>query len=85
MESVMSTSLGTSTTVEDRPQARRSGLVVTMKTWWLAYLTRRMKRAAIIQPHAMSDRELHDIGLTRSRIVQAVRGELDHRPFIRQY
>jgi uncharacterized protein YjiS (DUF1127 family) len=50
----------------------------------MSYLTRRIERAAMIQLHRMSDRELQDIGLTRSQIERAVRGELDHQPFARQ-
>jgi uncharacterized protein YjiS (DUF1127 family) len=41
----------------------------------MAYLTRRMERAAIMQLRALSDRVLLDIGLTRSQIEQAVQGE----------
>jgi uncharacterized protein YjiS (DUF1127 family) len=85
MEMVMSTTFGTPTTVGNRHQARHSGLIATVKAWWVAYLTRRLERASIIQLHAMSDRELKDIGLTRSQIERAVRGELDHRPFTRHY
>jgi uncharacterized protein YjiS (DUF1127 family) len=85
MEKVMSTTFGTPTTREDRRQARSGGLVAVMKKWWSVYLTRRIERTAIIQLHAMSDRELQDIGLTRSRIERAVSGERDHRPFTRHY
>jgi hypothetical protein len=43
---------------------------------------RRIEQAAFIQLHAMSDRELQDIGLARFQIEEAVRGELDHQPFM---
>ena len=79
----MSMIFGTSTTVRNQSQARDGGLLAAVKTWWVAYFTRRMERAAIIQLHAMSDRELEDIGLTRSQINHAVRGELNHRPITR--
>jgi uncharacterized protein YjiS (DUF1127 family) len=46
---------------------------------WTAFLTRRIERAAMSELRAMNDRELKDIGLTRSEIVLAVRGERDHR------
>jgi uncharacterized protein YjiS (DUF1127 family) len=82
MEMVMSSTFGMPAAVGDR---RTSGLVGTVKAWWLAYLTRRMERAASIQLHAMSDQELQDIGLTRSQIDCAVRGELDQRPFAHHY
>jgi uncharacterized protein YjiS (DUF1127 family) len=52
-----------------------SALIATLKTWWMAYLTRRIERVAIVQLEAMSDRELEDIGLTRSQIEWAVRAE----------
>ena len=79
----MSMTFGTPTAVRNQCQARDSGLVAAVKTWWAAYLIHRMERAAIIQLHAMSDRDLEDIGLTRSQINRAVRGEPDHRPINR--
>jgi uncharacterized protein YjiS (DUF1127 family) len=85
MEMIMSATFGTPATVGDRRKARGSGVIATVKTWWMAYLTRRSERAAIMQLHAMSDRELQDIGLKRSQIERAVRGEVDPRPLIRPY
>jgi uncharacterized protein YjiS (DUF1127 family) len=57
--------------------AARSGspLLATLRACWMAYLTRRIERVAIVQLEAMSDRELEDIGLTRSQIEWAVRAE----------
>jgi uncharacterized protein YjiS (DUF1127 family) len=52
-----------------------SALITTVKTWWMAYLTRRIERVAIAQLEAMSDRQLEDIGLTHSEIEWTVRGE----------
>ena len=75
MELIMSTTFYTSTTI--RVRSRGSVLIATVKKWWMSYLTRRIERAAIIQLHLMSERELRDIGLTRSQIERAVRGELD--------
>ena len=46
-----------------------------MKALLLAYMTWRVQQAAIRQLASMSDRELEDIGLTRSRIAFAVTGE----------
>jgi uncharacterized protein YjiS (DUF1127 family) len=46
-------------------------LVASLKGWWPAYQTRR----ADAQLWSMSDRELRDIGLTRSEITGAVQGE----------
>ena len=79
----MSTTFYTPATI--RVRSRGSGLIATVKTWWTSYLTRRIGRAAIIQLHGMSDRELQDMGLTRCQIERVVREELDHRPFTRHY
>jgi uncharacterized protein YjiS (DUF1127 family) len=58
-----------------RTRLRVSRLIATVKAWWMAYLTRRIERAAIMQLRALSDRVLLDIGLTRSQIEEAVKGE----------
>ena len=47
-------------------------LVGALERWLLDYMTRRMEREAIAALSAMSDRELKDIGLTRSEIMGAV-------------
>ena len=75
MELIMSTTFYTPATIRVRSRGR--GLIASVETWWMSYLTRRIERAAIIQLHGMSERELQDIGLTRSQIERAVRGELD--------
>ena len=54
-------------------------LIATAKTWWMAYLTRRIERVLILQLEAMSNRELEDIGLTRSQIEWVVRGAYPER------
>jgi uncharacterized protein YjiS (DUF1127 family) len=46
-----------------------------LKRWWVAYLTWRIERAATIRLWSLSDLELKDMGLTRSNITGAVRGE----------
>jgi uncharacterized protein YjiS (DUF1127 family) len=53
--------------------ARRLG--ATLERWLLAYMTWRLERAAIAQLWSMSDRELKDMGLNRSGILAAVRGD----------
>jgi uncharacterized protein YjiS (DUF1127 family) len=83
MELIMSTTFDTPAPV--RVRSRGSGLIATVKTWWMSYLTRQIERAAIIQLDGMSDLELQDIGLTRRQIERAVRDALDHRPFTRHY
>jgi uncharacterized protein YjiS (DUF1127 family) len=47
-------------------------LVATLERWLIAYMTWRLEQAAIAQLSAMSDRQLKDIGLTRSEIPNAV-------------
>jgi len=79
---IMSTTFGAPAAAGERLRTRANGLVTTVKLWWVAYLTRRMERVAIMQLHTMSERELRDIGLTRFQIEQAVRGEFSHWPFI---
>jgi uncharacterized protein YjiS (DUF1127 family) len=51
------------------------GLVATLKRAWVAYVTWRLERAAIVRLSAMSDHALKDIGLTRSGIPGAVMDE----------
>jgi hypothetical protein len=81
MELIMSTIY---TPATSRVRSRGSDLIATVETWWMRYLTRRIERAAIIQLHAVSGRELQDIDPTLSQIERAVRRELDHQPFARQ-
>jgi len=50
-------------------------LCATMKRWWVDYMTWRIEQAAIAPLWSMSDRELKDMGLTRSEVTNAVRGE----------
>jgi uncharacterized protein YjiS (DUF1127 family) len=46
---------------------------------WRAYWQRRARLATVHLLHALDDRTLHDMGLTRSTIPAAVAGEL-YRP-----
>ena len=52
--------------------SRVGGLAASLKQWWIAYINRRIERAAIAELWSMSDMELKDIGLTRSGITNAV-------------
>src|SRR5262245_54645394 len=62
------------------------GLSANLKRWWVAYMTWRIERAAIDRLCSMSDRTLKDIGLTRSGIPGAVKGERSvDRVFNRYY
>ena len=55
-------------------RSRLSELVAPWKRWRSAYKTWRLERAAITQLSSLSDRQLKDIGLNRSEIIDAVRG-----------
>jgi uncharacterized protein YjiS (DUF1127 family) len=75
MEMIMSAMFGW----RDSPQGMAgepwiNRLLAVTKRWWVAYITWRIKRAAIAQLCSMGDRELKDIGLTRSDITCAVSG-----------
>jgi uncharacterized protein YjiS (DUF1127 family) len=48
-------------------------LAVTVKWWWVGYMIWRIEQAAIAQLCSLSDRELKDIGITRSEILSAVK------------
>ena len=50
-----------------------------LKSWWVAYITWRRERLAIRQLRFMSDRELEDIGVSRSTIEFAVKTGPHHR------
>jgi uncharacterized protein YjiS (DUF1127 family) len=76
MEIIMSTIFSMRASAQGTAgQSRVSGLLAIAKRWWVAYITWRIKRAAIAQLCSMSDRELKDIGLARSDITCAMRGE----------
>ena len=64
-------------------QSSISAVIATLQRWWVAYLTWRLEQAAISQLSAFSDRELKDMGLNRSGIPAAVRGEAPWR--LRRY
>ena len=60
-------------------------LVATLKGRWASYQTRRAEQAAIAELWSMSDRELRDIGLTRSEITGAVKYRAVRREISRCY
>jgi uncharacterized protein YjiS (DUF1127 family) len=66
-------------------QSWAGGLVAILERWFAACLTWRMERAAIAQLWSMSDRELKDIGLIRSEINGAVKGETVRDRAINRY
>jgi uncharacterized protein YjiS (DUF1127 family) len=56
---------------------RAWGLDIVLKRLWAAYRRRRAEQVAIARLNAMSDRQLRDIGISRSQIEFAVKGDLD--------
>jgi uncharacterized protein YjiS (DUF1127 family) len=57
-------------------------LAASLRRCRAAYLTWRRQQAAIAQLWSMSDTQLRDIGLTRTEIIGAVKGEaVRYRPF----
>jgi uncharacterized protein YjiS (DUF1127 family) len=56
-----------------------SGLAATLKRWLVAFITWRLEQAVIDQLWSMSDRDLKDIGITRSEIRAAVEGGMARR------
>ena len=50
-------------------------LAAAPKRLWAAIITLRVQQAAVIRLRSMTDRELEDIGLSRSQIEGAVMGE----------
>jgi uncharacterized protein YjiS (DUF1127 family) len=80
METIMSImSSATTSTQGISRQSRTGALLATLQRWWVAYITWRLEQAAIARLCSMSDRELRDIGITRSGIPNAVmvRAEFD--------
>ena len=84
-ETIMSTITGT--------RAHRSAafeflarMAGALKHAWEAYHSWRIREATIAYLRSMSDRQLEDIGLTRSQIDYAVRGALNsHRDIDRDW
>lgn len=63
-----------------------SQLIARLQSWWVAYLEWRIQREAMLQLEALSDRELHDIGVRRCEIEGIVKiGAARQRAFSRHY
>ena len=74
---IMSTISGAHATARFKArQSRADRLAAAVGRMWTAYITWRLEQAVINQLGSMSDRDLKDIGLTRSEIVSAVKGDL---------
>ena len=58
-----------STTARLQSVATQPGqLIARLQSWWVAYLDWCIQREAALQLEALSDRDLHDIGLRRCEI-----------------
>jgi uncharacterized protein YjiS (DUF1127 family) len=53
--------------------------------WWVAYMNWRLQRLAIHRLKAMSDRELKDMGVSRSQIDFVVKRGTDFHPMFSRY
>jgi uncharacterized protein YjiS (DUF1127 family) len=53
-----------------------------LRRWWLAYMEWRLQRLAADLLHRMSDRQLRDLGITRSQIEPAARGRAGQHPLL---
>jgi uncharacterized protein YjiS (DUF1127 family) len=58
------------------------GLGRALRRWWLAYMEWRLQRLAVTLLHRMSDRQLRDLGLSRSQIEPAARGQAGGHPIL---
>ena len=54
-----------------------ASLLAAAIRWWASYTSWRLHKAAIAHLRSMSDRQLADIGVSRSEIEYAVRGKRD--------
>jgi uncharacterized protein YjiS (DUF1127 family) len=74
METIMSPiSIAPAAVSNAAAQFSAHGFGATLQRWWSAYTARRAERLAMSRLREMSDRQLKDIGLTRSEIEFAAR------------
>ena len=57
----------------------------TLASWWVAYMNWRLEQLAIRRLSSMSDRQLKDIGVSRSQIEFAVGSKIEQRPMFSRY
>jgi uncharacterized protein YjiS (DUF1127 family) len=77
MEIIMSRLSSTATRDESAHAYTLAPLLAAANRWWAGYTSWRLHKAAIAQLRSMSDRQLADIGVSRSEIEYAVRGKRD--------
>jgi uncharacterized protein YjiS (DUF1127 family) len=74
----MSTILRAPSAAQSFDRSHRAwGLGLVIKRWWAAYTRRRAEQVAIARLRGMSDRQLQDIGISRSEIEFVVRGDIE--------
>jgi uncharacterized protein YjiS (DUF1127 family) len=85
MEMIMSTILSATLPAGSASDTRRRTIGAAFKGWWMAYVNWRLERLAVYRLHAMSDRELKDMGVSRAQIEFAVKGESAPHPVFGRY
>jgi uncharacterized protein YjiS (DUF1127 family) len=86
MEMIMSPISSTSAQHKSASSRILGTLAATPKYLWTTFIGWRVKQAALFHLHSMSDRELEDIGISRSQIECSVAGERARdRVFSRHY
>jgi uncharacterized protein YjiS (DUF1127 family) len=81
----MSTTTSASVLAQCPTPSWTTGPATPFKRWWASLRRWRMERAAASQLCSMSDRELKDIGLSRSQIIGAVAGDVTRDRAISRY
>jgi uncharacterized protein YjiS (DUF1127 family) len=76
-EIIMSRLSSTATRDESAHADIAASLWAAAIRWWAGYTSWRLHKAAIAQLRSMSDRQLADIGISRSEIEYAVCGKRD--------
>jgi uncharacterized protein YjiS (DUF1127 family) len=77
-EIIMSRLLSSTATCDESAHAHiPASLLAAANRWWAGYTRWRLHKAAIAQLRSMSDRQLADIGVSRSEIEYAVSGKRD--------
>jgi uncharacterized protein YjiS (DUF1127 family) len=75
---IIMSGLSSTATRDESAHAHIAGsLLAAANRWWAGYTSWRLHKAAIAQLKSMSDRQLADIGVSRSEIEYAVRGKCD--------
>jgi uncharacterized protein YjiS (DUF1127 family) len=85
MEMIMSTISNRLTPRDALAGTSFRGIGKVLRSWWLAYINWRLEQLAISRLQSMSDRELKDMGISRTAIEFAVKGDADRHPMFDRY